>query len=359
MRCSSGPGGLGAIFEPPGAFVKPQRGRGPGPQGVSQVEAAVEEEAEIAEVKSVAAGVAGLHVDDHFEPLEVNPLSTREIFDSFKAEINLTDLLQYSPFLVASLKKFMTRESTGRSLAADVNTKLLSQLKPEDKAFRIPAQVKIAGRVIDLPRAVTQAYQGSELKLVTEAFLKTYMIAKKPLADIGYQGMSMRTATKVESLLHFWAEVHVGVEGIWRKVPCFVSSSPRRTALALNDLLLGIPWLFDVNAKMDIRRGSLIIGDTEKKEPRVTVQGPELVFARGTKILMLPSRLLPDGRKGKARYEPIEDDPIESEESEEEGSDYEEEDYHYSLENECRSARGVTHIGSLTPLEADSPSKFI
>ncbi|OJD24486.1 hypothetical protein ACJ73_04154 [Blastomyces percursus] len=395
------------VFGPPGAYVKPQRGKASG-QGVSQVEAlrtrkrrsqrskvnlgegsrpnkraasitrgAAQKRREVTEEEDshtippedpsiVGAkpkatrkrtGLALLKGFAQAEDPDNKPRSTREIFDSFKAEINLTDLLQYSPFLVASLKKFMTRESTGRgrrknpqvqaleaegpgvnsqavTVAADVNTRLLSQLKPEDKAFRIPAQIKIAGQVIDLPRAVTQADQGSELNLVTEAFLKTYMIAKKPLGDIGYQGMSMRTATKVESLLHFWAEVNVGVEGIWRKVPCFVSSSPKTTTLASNDLLLGIPWLFDVNARMDIRRGSLIIGDSEKQEPRVIVQGPELVFTRGTKILMLPPRLLPEGRKGKARYEPIEDDPIESEESDGEESGYEEEIYQDSSEDE-------------------------
>ncbi|KKZ68379.1 hypothetical protein EMCG_00148 [[Emmonsia] crescens] len=65
-------------------------------------------------------------------------LSVCKIFDSFKTEINLSDLLQYSSFLVTSLKKFMTRKTVRRhcqsaaevqavksqavTLAADVNT---------------------------------------------------------------------------------------------------------------------------------------------------------------------------------------------------------------------------------------------
>ncbi|OJD23606.1 hypothetical protein ACJ73_05042 [Blastomyces percursus] len=416
------------VFGPPGAFVKPQRGKLPGTQEASQIEAAADSDA--ADVKSVAAGVAGLQVDDGYVPLEVNlgegsrpnkraassvrgaaqkrrevmeedshtapvesptsaipqtkparkrtglallkgftesgdpaykPLSTREIFDSFKAEINLTDLLQYSPFLVANLKKFMTRETTRRrkrtggaqalpgegptvasqavTVAADVNTRLLSQLKPEDKAFRIPAQIKVGDKVIDLPRAVTQADQGSELNLVSEAFLRTYGIPKKPLSEIGYQGMSMKTATKVESLLHFWAEIDIAVEGIWRKVPCFVSSSPKRTAIASNDLLLGIPWLFDVNARMDIRRGALIIGDPEKGESRVIVQGPELVFAKGTNILMLPPRLLADTKK-KAKgvsYELFPEDAAESDGEGDDDENYEEEDYEDSSDGEEES----------------------
>ncbi|OJD21207.1 hypothetical protein ACJ73_07455 [Blastomyces percursus] len=330
----------GKFFGPPGAFVKPQRGKMPSQQEVSHVETVVDSEAP--EVKSLAAGVAGLEVDDGYLPLEINlgegsrpnkraggnirgaaqkrreiieedshtappenvipppaktkpgrkktglallrgfseaedpsykPLSVREIFDSFKAEINLTDLLQYSPFLVASLKKFMTRETARRKKRT--GTQPLSEEACEDKTFRFPAQIKIVDQIFDLPRSVTQADQGSELNLVSEGFLRTYWIPKKPLSDIGYQGMSMKTATKVESF-HFWAEIEIAVQGIWREVPFFVSTSPRRTSISSNDVLLGIPWLFDVNARLDIRRGVMVIGDTDRGETRVIVQGPEL-----------------------------------------------------------------------------------
>ncbi|OJD22230.1 hypothetical protein ACJ73_06429, partial [Blastomyces percursus] len=58
------------VFGPPGAFVKPQRGKMPSQQEASQVEAIGDTDS--AEVKSVAAGVAGLEMDDGYLPLEVN-----------------------------------------------------------------------------------------------------------------------------------------------------------------------------------------------------------------------------------------------------------------------------------------------
>ncbi|OJD09665.1 hypothetical protein ACJ73_10158 [Blastomyces percursus] len=223
------------------------------------------------------------------------------------------------------------------SIAADVNTRLLSQLKPDDKAFRFPAQIKIAGKIFELPRAVTQADQGSELNLVSEGFLRTYWIPKKPLSDIGYQGMSMKTATKVESLLHFWAEIEIAVQGIWRKVPFFVSTSSKKTTVSSNDLLLGIPWLFDVNARLDIRKGVMVIGDVDRGEERVIVQGPELVYAQGTKILMLPPRLTSSLRTPHKEkdFEQSREEPLNVESEEED--DYIEEDYEDSSDEEEES----------------------
>ncbi|PGG95345.1 hypothetical protein GX51_08274 [Blastomyces parvus] len=276
------------------------------------------------------------------------PLSVREILGSFKSEIPLPDLLQYSPFLVAGLKKFMTRETAGRrkktvgpgvashsvTASADVNTRLLKQLKNEEKAFRVPAQIKVNGKIIDLPRAATQADQGSELNLVSEPFIKKYGLKVKPLSEIGYQGMSMKTATKVETILHHWVELDVAVEGVWRKADCFVAPTLKKSVIEI-DLLLGIPWLYDVNARLDIRRGALVIGDTDKGEARTIVQGPELVYAPDTKILMYPPHLFDKGdkksdttqeKKKEPRFDfSIEDPPPESEEEDDDG--YQQENY--------------------------------
>ncbi|OJD19815.1 hypothetical protein ACJ73_08616 [Blastomyces percursus] len=199
----------------------PQRGRAPG-QGVSQVEAAADEQAEVAEVKSVAAGMAGLEVDDGYVPLEVNlgegsrpnkregstmrgaAQKRREIVEEDshttppenvipvipppakakpgrkKAGLALlkgfsqAEDPSYKPLETAPHKKRTGTQplseailavspavaSQAVGIAADVNTRLLAQLKPEDKAFRFPAQIKIVDQIFDLLRSITQADQG-------------------------------------------------------------------------------------------------------------------------------------------------------------------------------------------------------
>lgn len=89
------------------------------------------------------------------------------------------------------------------TLTADINIKSLSQLKSENKAFKISAQIKIKIKIINLLSSIIQIDYELKLNLITEVFLKTYLIFKKLLSDIDYHEMFIKTAIKIEFLLYF------------------------------------------------------------------------------------------------------------------------------------------------------------
>lgn len=53
-------------------------------------------------------------------------------------------------------------------------------------------------------------------------------------------------------------------------------------------VLLGLPWLFDVYAQIDVRGQTLRIGDETRGEERQTIRGPELAFAYNQRLLLAP-----------------------------------------------------------------------
>ena len=77
------------------------------------------------------------------------------------------------------------------------------------------------------------------------------------VADIGFQGLSMRTADHRDTILEYWVWLHVAVEGVWRHMRCFVA--PEVVSLTETGrseylgLILGMPWLHLVGAKTSIR----------------------------------------------------------------------------------------------------------
>ena len=48
-------------------------------------------------------------------------------------------------------------------------------------------------------------------------------LIKRPLAEVGFKGLSMRTADHRDTLLEYWAFLYIAVSGIMREVRCFVS----------------------------------------------------------------------------------------------------------------------------------------
>lgn len=58
------------------------------------------------------------------------------------------------------------------------------------------------------------------------------------------------------------------------------------------DLLLGLPWLYAVDALISIRDSSIRIGDSAVGEVPRDVRGPEMVFSPEHNLLMYPKAVL-------------------------------------------------------------------
>lgn len=86
----------------------------------------------------------------------------------------------------------------------------------------------------------------------------------------------------------------VGVNDIWRTITCFVLPETQSNILpnAGLQLLLGLPWLYAVNAHIDIRNFTIEIGDENMGEKTIHVHGPELVFCKDHNVLLFPKIVL-------------------------------------------------------------------
>ena len=112
------------------------------------------------------------------------------------------------------------------------------------------------------------------------------------LSDIGFKGLTMRTADDRETEIIYWVWLMIAVEGIWRNIRCFVApevvsvtESGRSEYLSL---ILGIPWLYSVDAHISIRQSTIFIGDRSIGEEVRSVVGPEMVFCKDHNLLMYP-----------------------------------------------------------------------
>lgn len=114
-----------------------------------------------------------------------------------------------------------------------------------------------------------------------------------PLSAIGFQGLTMYIADHRDILLKEWTEFWDAAAGIWRHVRCFVSphaSLPGSSKSGHFSLLLGLPWLFSVNAHISIRESRITIGDPAAGEAMRDIIGPEMVFCNEHTRIMYPKK---------------------------------------------------------------------
>jgi len=130
----------------------------------------------------------------------------------------------------------------------------------------------------------------------------------------------MRTADHRDTLLHYWIFLEIGIEGIWRTIRLFVG--PESTSTSETDdlsLILGLPWLYAVNATFSIRGSSILVGDSAIGETPREIIGPEMEFCKNHNLLMYPKAILaqvPSKLKSNVIDVSDEDDDDESDSSE-------------------------------------------
>lgn len=181
--------------------------------------------------------------------------------------------------------------------APDKHTRIVSSLPKTEKAFRIPCTIRLSDKIIGLERHQTQADQGSDLNVISMGLAWKLNLELLSLDHVAFRGLTMCTADHKDTSLEFWVWLEFDVQQLWRKIRCFVSPSVINSlfsiATELLSLLLGIPWLYSVNARRSIWSSIIEIGDPSLGEEVRNVVGPELVFCQDHNLLMYPRKYMP------------------------------------------------------------------
>lgn len=183
------------------------------------------------------------------------------------------------------------------SVEAEKHTRFLSNLVGVDKAFRIPATVKLEdGELVDIEKRYVQGDQGSDMNVISADLVQRLRLTLHRVEEVGFKGLSMRTADQKDTLLHHWVWLSIIVEGVQRDIRCFVSprviSKNESGQIEQLSLILGLPWLYSVDARISIRQSEIMIGDKDIGENVRAVQGPQLVFCKEHNLLMYPKSIL-------------------------------------------------------------------
>ena len=72
----------------------------------------------------------------------------------------------------------------------------------------------------------------------------------------------MWTTTRALSPLSHYTILKISIEGIWRQVHCFVTSQECTSLTGIVDLLLGLPWMYDIDATIAIWEAAIYVGDS-------------------------------------------------------------------------------------------------
>lgn len=249
----------------------------------------------------------------------MGPVNYVDLASKIQVPVTLLDLFQMSPDLAKAFRKLSTRVnkknsnqgkspngfnvndvdlsiSRDRHMLRSADPKVLEEIAPlltmMEKAFRIPVVVrtKSKGKVVNvtLPVHVSQADQGSDMIVATIGLLKALKIPVLPLSDLGFSGLTMNVADGTSSELTHYAVFEIGVYGIWRTVEAFVRPYNAGNAGDMH-LLLGMPWLHTVNAKIHIRDSVIELGDTSRGEKPVKIQGPQFVECKKHRLILHPA----------------------------------------------------------------------
>ncbi|KAI1000227.1 hypothetical protein K3495_g7971 [Podosphaera aphanis] len=243
------------------------------------------------------------------------PIDYKKIAEEIKVELSLMDLFQMSPDLSKAFRSLSTRVNERKDKINNHKVKstfsveaqrlerhnqaMRKQSRAEkrplvtmvQKAFRVPASIKTSrngeGVNVKLPMNAAQADQGSDMIIVTVGLLKALNIQMKSLKGRGFDGMTMNVADGTSAQLTHYAEFEIGVLGIWRKVEAFVRPFHNNNVQDIH-LLLGLPWLHAVDAKIQIRDSIIEIGDTNCGDPIMKIKGPKFVQSEQHRLVLCP-----------------------------------------------------------------------
>ncbi|RKF60580.1 hypothetical protein OnM2_049057, partial [Erysiphe neolycopersici] len=240
------------------------------------------------------------------------PVSYKKLAEDIRVNLSLMELFQISPDLSKAFRTLSTRINE-RTMQKRMKTELPNQKEKlstgvsdsevlfgkaaspsaitNEKAFRLPVEVKTIknGKPVrvSLPTKVAQADQGSDMVIVTIGFLEKFGLPIKSLSNKGLDGLTMNVADGTSARLTHYSQFEIGVLGVWRQVEAFVRPFSSRDSGEIH-LLLGLPWLHTVCAKIWIKESIIEIGDPERGEKVVKIQGPIFMESEKHKLVLCP-----------------------------------------------------------------------
>ena len=166
-----------------------------------------------------------------------------------------------------------TQPMVGATSAHESALKDVEQMKgSRDRAFGVPAIVWKDHRStrIDVDRNLVMADQGSDVNLIYPDLVKTLGLKLLPIKLLNIKKMRMGLANGSHHDLTHWVKFHVAVGPVHRQVWSFVCPQESKGL----SLLLGLPWLNSVNARIHVRDKEIFIGDHAKGEETVKMTVP-------------------------------------------------------------------------------------
>lgn len=145
---------------------------------------------------------------------------------------------------------------------------------PKHKAFTIPAMVynEHNDRQIKVPRHHIAGDQGSDLNVIYPDMRQALGLRLIEATKLGFDKMSMAIADGSTVPLTHWVISYINVCGIMREIWAVVCSR-KKVNMAL---LLGLPFLDDIRAIIDIHAQTIQIGNPAiGEEPRL-IEAPEI-----------------------------------------------------------------------------------
>ncbi|KAI6249648.1 hypothetical protein HI914_02133 [Erysiphe necator] len=171
---------------------------------------------------------------------------------------------------------------------------IFSRVNPEHKAFHFVAVLrgryneKSHWKKVTLSPGISQADQGSELNIISQGLVNAIAFPRLTLSrEKDDSGLFVSTtdggATELKEFTYF----NVGVSGIWRRVYAFIRPYDKKGPGELH-LLLGLPWLYEVNAVISVRTSSIIIGDKKLDGCISTLNSPEFIPSSPHNLVLQP-----------------------------------------------------------------------
>lgn len=208
-------------------------------------------------------------------PALVQPEFTYRYDLKMPAESRLGPTTSATAAMASSHELLESTASISSSLLATTTQPLMPQIRSEDKAFRVPAVLSAmynnVWKRVSLPLGTCQADQGSELNIVSLGLVRAVGYRPIALTTRGFSGLTMNTADGSASELTHFVRFKIEVLGISRTIDCFIRPCDRTADSKDIHLLLGLPWLHDVDVKMGIQDAQIEIGDKERGEKPVTI----------------------------------------------------------------------------------------
>ncbi|POS83424.1 hypothetical protein EPUL_004130, partial [Erysiphe pulchra] len=213
-------------------------------------------------------------------------INYQKLAEDIKVEVSLINLFQMSPDLSKAFRSLSTRINRRLEKRRDFSggkKKLFTEKANFEGSNVNYNSESLLGQAINSVGSKslqgtshTQADQGSEMIIVTVGFLKKLELSAKRLSRKGFEGLIMNVADGTFVELTHYLEFEMGVLGVWRKIEAFVRPFTTSNIDEVH-LLLGMPWIHAVDAKIKIRESIIEIGDIQKGENLVNIEGSQFV----------------------------------------------------------------------------------